>query len=218
MNAIVPSILAGLSSAVARLLPAFDVGPVAAHQIVERQAARREAVGLGVIGAVDQAHRLAHHVAVEPGRAERVLGHHPARREDDEIGIGAAGHVAGAGQHGEDRRVGMVEADRADRVEARQIVAVGRVIAVPGDDVERRMVEGRRPQRAERFLDDFGRLVLVLDTRRPASRSRAGWRGRWSRSGRDPAGGTAGRDSRRHSRALRRRPRRGTSLRAGRWR
>ena len=35
MNAIVPSILAGLSSASLALLPAFDVGAVAAHQIVE---------------------------------------------------------------------------------------------------------------------------------------------------------------------------------------
>ena len=158
-----PSILTGLSSASLALLPAVDVGAVAAHQIVQRQAARREAIRLGVIGAVDQAHRLAHHVAVEPGRAERVLGDHPARREDHEVGIGAARHVARAGQHREDRRVGMVEADRADRVEPRQIVAVRRVIAVPGDDVERRMVERRRPQAAERFLDDFGRLVAVLE-------------------------------------------------------
>ena len=43
----------------------------------------------------------------------------------------------------------MVEADRADRVEARQIIAVGREIAVPGDNIERRMIERRRPQRAE---------------------------------------------------------------------
>ncbi len=52
--------------------------------------------GLGVVDAVDQAHELAHHVAVEPGRPERVLGHHPARREDDEIDIGRAGVIATA--------------------------------------------------------------------------------------------------------------------------
>ena len=114
MNAIVPSIFDRLELSLARLAPAVDVGPVAAHQIVQRQPARLEAVGLGVIGAVDQAHRLAHDVAVEPRRAERVLADHPARREDHEVGIGAAGHVAGAGEHREDRWIGMVEADRAD--------------------------------------------------------------------------------------------------------
>ena len=59
--------------------------------------------------------------------------------------------LARRGQHGEDRRVRMVEADRADRVEAREIVFVGRVIAVPGDDVERRMVELGRPEIAHRI-------------------------------------------------------------------
>src|SRR3712207_8294555 len=44
---------------------------------------------------------LAHHVAVEPGRAERVFGDHPSRGEDDEIGIGAAGRF---GRAGEDRK------------------------------------------------------------------------------------------------------------------
>src|SRR4051794_1361717 len=62
----------------------------------------------------------------------------------------------------------MVEADRAHRVEARQVVAPRRVIAVPGDDIERGMVERRGPQRAEEFLDDLGLLVLVLE---PGGRS-----------------------------------------------
>jgi hypothetical protein len=57
----------------------------------------------------------------------------------------------------------MVEAHRIDRVEAVQIIAIRRVIAVPGDDIERRMVEGRRPEVPERLLDHLGRLVLVLE-------------------------------------------------------
>ena len=90
MKASVPSILCGFSSASLAAFQLADVGAVAGHQIVQAHAAGREAFGLGVIVAVDQPHALAHHVAVEPGRAERVLGDHPARREDDEIGIGAA--------------------------------------------------------------------------------------------------------------------------------
>ena len=66
-------------------------GRAPAMQLCKAGAARREALRLGVVGAVDEAHELAHHVAVEPRRAERVLGHQPARREDDEIDIRRAG-------------------------------------------------------------------------------------------------------------------------------
>ena len=40
----------------------------------------------------------------------------------------------------------MVVADRAQRVEAPQIVDVGRVVPVPCDDVERRVADRGRPQ------------------------------------------------------------------------
>ncbi len=57
----------------------------------------------------------------------------------------------------------MVEADRIDRVEPPQIVLVGRVVAVPGDHVERRMVQSRRPQPALEFLDQLGGAIDVLE-------------------------------------------------------
>src|SRR6188474_2753249 len=50
-----------------------DIWPVGAHAVVDRDAARREALRLGVVHAAHQPHQLAHHVAVEPGRAEGVL-------------------------------------------------------------------------------------------------------------------------------------------------
>jgi hypothetical protein len=40
----------------------------------------------------------------------------------------------------------MVEADGVDGVEPREIVAPWHVIAVPGDDIERRVIEVGRPQ------------------------------------------------------------------------
>ena len=64
---------------------------MAAHAVVQRRAARHEAFGLGIVGAMHQAHELAGDVAVEPRRTEGVLRHQPARREDREV------HVAGAG-------------------------------------------------------------------------------------------------------------------------
>ncbi|MGX1210084.1 hypothetical protein AB7M42_000349 [Bradyrhizobium diazoefficiens] len=59
----------------------------------------------------------------------------------------------------------MVEADRADRREGAQIVFIGRVIAVPGDDVDRRMRQGGLEQRPAPFHEQLGRRVLVLVVR-----------------------------------------------------
>ena len=85
MKASVSSILCGASAASLAALEGRGVGAVAAHAVVQARAAGREAFRLGVVDAVDQAHELAHHVAMEPGRAEGVLGDHPARREDHEV-------------------------------------------------------------------------------------------------------------------------------------
>src|ERR1043165_4672835 len=47
----------------------------------------------------------------------------------------------------------MIEAHRADGHEAREVVFVRHVVAVPGDDVERRMREPRFPQPALELRD-----------------------------------------------------------------
>src|SRR5256886_10479786 len=44
-----------------------------------------------------------------------VFRHHPAVAEDDEINIRRAGRFRGRGHDGEDRRVGVIVEDRADR-------------------------------------------------------------------------------------------------------
>ena len=54
----------------------------------------------------------------------------------------------------------MVEADRADGREGAQIVLVRRVIAVPGDDVDRRMGELRLEQTIYVDRDSQKKLVL----------------------------------------------------------
>ena len=95
MKARVPSSLTGFSSAALARCEGFGVGTVAAHAVVQAGAAGDEAFGLGVVFALDQAHELVHEVAVEPRRAEGVLGHHPARREDGEVDVGGAGQLAG---------------------------------------------------------------------------------------------------------------------------
>ena len=130
--------------------------------IVQAGAAGDEPAFLGIVRALDQPHELAHHVAVDPRRAEGVLGHHPARRENDEIQVRRAGHFRRRGQDGEYRRVRMVEADRPDGVEVRQIILVGRMVAVPGDDVERRMIDVGGPQVAGVFANELEGAVGVF--------------------------------------------------------
>ena len=57
----------------------------------------------------------------------------------------------------------MIEADGVDRIESRQIVAPGREIAVPCDDVERRVIEGGRPEAPPKLLDHLEGLVAILE-------------------------------------------------------
>ncbi|KAG1450372.1 hypothetical protein G6F57_016420 [Rhizopus arrhizus] len=59
----------------------------------------------------------------------------------------------------------MVEADRADGVEVAQVVLVRRVRAVPGHDVQRRMVDRCAPQAAFELGDQLEVTVHVLECR-----------------------------------------------------
>ena len=141
----------------------FGIRAVAAHAVVQAGTAWDEAFGLGVVFASDEAHELVHEVAVEPGWAEGVLGDDPARGEDGEVYIGCAGDLAGRGEDGVDGWVGVVEADRVDAVEAGEVVLAGRVVAVPGDDVEWGVVEVCSPEVALKFGDDLkGGVVAVV--------------------------------------------------------
>ena len=120
-------------------------------------------------------------------------------------------------QHQEDRRIRMVEADRADRVEAAQVVFVRRVVAVPRDHVERRMVRSARATAGPGTSRPARtRLRGPRTPRRGVRKSRGLARPLRADRARDPAGAAARRSSRRRSRAPRRRAaRRGSACRAG---
>ena len=114
-----------------------------------------------------------------------------------------AGRVARRLQHEEDRRIGMVEADRADRVEAREVVLVRRVVAVPRDDVERRVVDRGRPQVALELGHQLELAFAVLEPRvRRQEVARIGEAVAADRR-RDRAAAAARRSSRTRSRARR---------------
>src|SRR5690554_90689 len=131
-----------------------------AHGVVQAGAARGEAVCLGIVHALDQSHELAGDIAVEPGWSEGVFHSQDARREDGEIHVGGPGDVRWGGQYGKQARVGMVETDRAYGVVQTQIVFVGRVSTLPGNDVQRRVLEHGAPEAACKFGDQFN---IVFD-------------------------------------------------------
>src|SRR5579864_7673173 len=55
----------------------------------------------------------------------------------------------------------MIEAHRVDRVEAREVVFAWRVVAVPRDDVERRMIDRRAPQLTTELSDELERAFML---------------------------------------------------------
>lgn len=71
-----------------------------------------------------------------PGRAERVFCDEPAGRENHKVGDCGSRGGGGGCEDGEDAGIRMVVGDGADSVEAGEVVFVGVVEAVPGDDVE----------------------------------------------------------------------------------
>ena len=89
-----------------------------------------------------------------PRWAEGVFGDEPTGWEDDEVGDCGARVVGGAGEDGEDGRVGMVVGDAADGVEAAEVVFIGIVCSVPGDDVERSVVLEGGEEAFIEFADD----------------------------------------------------------------
>ena len=85
----------GLEFGCAGAFEGLGVRAMAGHAVVEAGSAGDEAFGFGVVFALDETHELVHEVAVEPGGTEGVLGDDPAWGEDDEVGVGGSGDLAG---------------------------------------------------------------------------------------------------------------------------
>ena len=100
-----------------------------------------------------------------PRRSERVLRNKPALGEDDEIDIRRAGRLRRRGQHRKDRGVSVIVKNGADRRVAPQIIFVWCIIAVPGHDIERRMLQCGAIELAAPFDVKFGRNIAVFISR-----------------------------------------------------
>src|SRR4051794_9058884 len=114
---------------------------------------------------------------MEERRPERSGRRVDASWEHDEVERVRALLVEGRTQHGEHRRIAMVEARVADRAECIEVIHVRRLIAMPARDVERRMILTRFVKLAAELRDDpeVGREAIF--------EPRAG-RGKWRASAR----------------------------------
>src|SRR5580658_3914447 len=68
-------------------LKGLGIRAMAGHAVVQARTAGQEALSLGVVFAVNEAHELIHSVAMKPWRTEGVFGNQPAWRKDGEIHI-----------------------------------------------------------------------------------------------------------------------------------
>src|SRR3546814_18534759 len=82
------------------------VRPMRAHATVQGSPTGRKAFGLRVVRAVNEAHELAHYIAVQPGLAQRDLPPQPARGQADNTTLLAHPTTAGTGQDSEDTWTG----------------------------------------------------------------------------------------------------------------
>src|SRR4051812_6273128 len=70
--------------------------------------------------------------------------------------LGHARRIRRRGEHGEDGWIRMVEAHAVDHVEAREVVLAGRVVAMPRDHVERRVIQPRAPRLPAEACENLG--------------------------------------------------------------
>ena len=141
-------------------------------------------------------------VAMEPRRTKRMLGDHPSRRKNYEVDIRGSRNFRRRSQHRVNRRIRMIEAHGVDAIEIRQIVLVGHVVPMPGNHVQRRVIDRRRP---ESSLELGHNPVIALSIFKRRYRSQKVARIRQTvRANRypDPADEAARRSSRRCTRAL----------------
>jgi hypothetical protein len=89
-----------------------------------------------------------------------VARHVPAGAEDEKVCEGRGGVAGGGCQDAEDGRVDVVDGDGAYVYELGQVVFVGDVVAVPGDDVKGRVVLGRFEEFSAQLVDDFPGALL----------------------------------------------------------
>ena len=114
------------------------------------------------VGAGEDAVQLGRRVLVEVGRPEGLLGDVPPLREGDEVGRVLARVIQRRAQDREERRVGVVAVDGAHGHEHLEVVAVGRQVAVPRDDVEGAAFALGVMEGAAVLGDDLeGRVVLL---------------------------------------------------------
>lgn len=125
------------------------------------------AIDLGFVLPANEAHELAHAVAMVPRRTESVVLDLPPRWEDDKVAHSHARDSSRGSEDAVDGRIRVVEADGVHGAEVVEVVLVRRIVTVPSDNVEGRMVLLRGKELSKELVhnSEVGLPVLVVSDR-----------------------------------------------------
>ena len=110
-------------------------------------------------------HILTHGVAMIVRRAKGVLSHHPTWWENHKIQIRRSRNRTRRRQNREYGWVWVIEAHCVHGIEARKVISIGRVVAVPCDHIEWRGCKLTLPDLTAEFAPQHDTFVFVLITR-----------------------------------------------------
>lgn len=91
-----------------------------------------------------------------------MFGDEPALGKDHEIDVRGASLARRRCQDRKNGRVGVIEQNGSNRRESAKVIFVGRVIAMPRDDVERRMADLSDMEAAAPFYRQAASCFLLL--------------------------------------------------------
>merc|ERR1719247_597756 len=131
---------------VGALLDSTTVGSMWYHPVVNRTCTWLEAIRLRIIDTMDQTHKLAHVVTVEPWRPESILRSHPSWRKDHEVHIGEPRLARVGRQNRTNGWIGMIMRDRVYRHKVLHVILTRYMISIPCNYVEWRLPNRPVPQ------------------------------------------------------------------------
>lgn len=144
------------------------IGPMRTHHVVQTCASGLEtAATLGVVITVNETHELGHGVTVVPGGPECLFRYQPAGRKNDKVSHSGAQVFRWGCENREDAWIWMVVGDGANGTEASEIVFIGVVEAMPGDDVKGRVRLRSRKEAASKLREESicGRAREIFNKR-----------------------------------------------------
>src|ERR1700692_4124648 len=98
---------------------------------------------------------------MKPRRPKAMFRDEPTRRKDRKVAVRRPGNIRWRTQHAVDRGIRMIERNGVDAIEKAQVVLIGRVISVPRNNVQRRVIDRGRPELTHKLRGDV-KVALTI--------------------------------------------------------